>query len=373
MLTVVVRSIWARCTPLRVALTCNSAQGSGPDDSYLQPVASSSFEGKQGSSSLLPGSGEHDTCTWSSKPSAVGWAGDAVSPGLSTVGISPELARSPIRVRNNVKYDSPQQSTEVPRSSSPFYPMARQGTVGQVTSMSQSPNSKPYLDPSSASFGDTLEFPNNARGRSSEMSQFGGQRFSATGPADPGGRHLSSVLAGAMDGEDPNHLRRGRGLSNSRGVVPGADLLGTSVSSAGRSESLPPQQRANSTPPTYNPDQSPPNGGGFSSYTHVPTSIGGPQNAGLPAQGHGYPHGRYTDLSRETREAEIIAQFKQVSVEDENEPYPGRPRPPYPLIFSHPSNKFWHRELFVTVTVQRIPILSSGCACFAWVISVESG
>ncbi|KAF8245074.1 ARM repeat-containing protein [Wilcoxina mikolae CBS 423.85] len=309
-------------------------RGPASDDSYLQPVSSSAFEGKQGSSSLLPGSGEHDT--WNTKSSAM-WSGESTSPGLPNVGMNQDLSRSPVRMRNNAKYESPKQSTEIPRSSSPFYSMPRQTTVGRGTSINHSPNSKPYLDPSSASFGDPLDFQNsNNRGRPLEMGQFGGQRFAA--PNDTGGgRHLGS-LVGAIDSDEQNHLRRGRGLSNSRGIVPAADLLGTSVSSAGRSESLPPQQRANSTPPTYNPDQSPPpNGAGYPSYTHIPTAHGGAPVAGL-TQGPAYSQGRFTDLSRDTREAEMMAaQFKQITVEDDNEPYQGRQqRAPYPSFSQTP-------------------------------------
>jgi hypothetical protein len=44
-----------------------------------------------------------------------------------------------------------------------------------------------------------------------------------------------------------NPLRRGRGTSKSRGIVPAADFLGTSVACGGRSESLPPQQSGRNT------------------------------------------------------------------------------------------------------------------------------
>jgi len=211
--------------------------------------------------------------------------------------------------------------------------MPRQAAVGRGTTLTQSPGSKAYLDPSSASFGDALEFPNN-RGRPMEMGQFGGQRFGATNDAG-GGRHLGSMLAGAMESNEHGQLRRGRGLSNSRGIVPSADHLNT----PGRSESLPPQQRANSTPPTYNPDQSPPpNGAGYPSYTHIPTSHGGAQLGGHPLQGQPYSQGRYSDLSRETRDAEMIAQVRQLSVEDDSDLYQGaRQRPPHPAFSQTPT------------------------------------
>jgi mRNA-binding protein PUF3 len=244
-------------------------------------------------------------------------------PGVS---VGQDLGRSPVRLRTNAKYESPKQSTEVPRSTSPFYNIARPPAVGRGASLTQSPSNKAYLDPSTASFGDSLDFQ-NSRGRPMEMGQFGTQRFAGTGDMG-GGRHLGAMLAGAMETEEQGTLRRGRGLSNSRGIVPAAELLGTSVSSAGRSESLPPQQRANSTPP-YNPDQAPPtNGSGYPAYTHMPTSHGG--NVGLPIQAPLYPQGRYSDLNRETRDAEMLAQVRQLSVEDDsNELYQGRQRPAY--------------------------------------------
>ncbi|KAI5854756.1 armadillo-type protein [Tricharina praecox] len=294
-------------------------RGPGSDDSYPPPGASAgAFDGKQGSSALL----ENDTWNKSSM-----WSGEATSPGITNVAAA-DLSRSPVRMRTNPKYESPKQSTEIPRSSSPFYPMPRQAAVGRGTTLTQSPGSKGYLDPSSASFGDALDFQNN-RGRPMEMGQFGGQRFGGANNTG-GGRHLGSVLAGAMESDEHNQLRRGRGLSNSRGIVPSADHLNT----AGRSESLPPQQRANSTPPTYNPDQSPPpNGAGYPSYTHMPTSHGGAQLGGHPLQGQPYSQTRYPELSRETRNAEMIAQVSQLSVEDDGDLYQGaRQRPPYPAF-----------------------------------------
>jgi mRNA-binding protein PUF3 len=306
----------------------NKGAGPGSDDTLLQAAPTNTYEAKQGSSSLLPGSGEHDS--WNTKPSVMGWAGDSTSPGLATVGMSQQdLSRSPVRVRANQKYESPKQKTEIPRSSSPFYPVSMQGGVALDPSIVSSPQTR-SLDPSSVSsnFGGALEFQSGNRGRTLEMGQYGNQRFTGASPkCDPvNSRHLS-ILPNAIENDDPGHLRRGRGLSNSRGIVPAADLLGTSVSSAGRSESLPPQQRANSTPPTY-PDQSPPNGTGYPSYTHIPTGT-----PGAPQAPPTYPQGRYMDLSRETREAEMLAQFKHMSTEDENESYQGR-RPLYPS-FSH--------------------------------------
>lgn len=197
--------------------------------------------------------------------------------------------------------------------------------------MSQSPNNKSYLDPASAaSFGETLDFQNAARGRGLEMGQSFGDR-----------RHLGSVLAGAIEEEDPNHINRGRVVSNPRGVVPtGAEILGTSVSSASRSESLPPQQRANSTPPTYNQNQTPQDAGGYGAYTHVPTShpaSHGPIHPNIGA----YPaatQGRYTDLTRETRQAEMLAHFRQISVEEENDQFPERRRLPFTAFNNQPPN-----------------------------------
>lgn len=296
-----------------------AAQGTGSDDSYPPPGASSSaFDGKQGSSALL----ENDTWNKSSM-----WAGEATSPGIANT------TASPVRMRTNPKYESPKQSTDIPRSASPFYSMTRQAAVGRGTNLTQSPSSKGYLDPSSASFGDALEYSNN-RGRPMEMvGQFGGQaqRFGATND-NGNGRHLGSVLAGAMENEGHDHLRRGRGLSNSRGIVPSTDHLST----AGRSESLPPQQRANSTPPTYNPDQSPPsNGAGYPSYTHIPTAHSGAHLSSHPIQGQPYSQGRYSD-SRETRDAEMLAQVRQLSVEDDDLYQGAKPRPPYPAFSQTP-------------------------------------
>ncbi|KAH0609841.1 uncharacterized protein H6S33_012387 [Morchella sextelata] len=287
-----------------------------------------SLEGKQGSSSLLAGSGEHEP--WSNtKPTAVGWTGESTSPALSNVAISQDHSRSPARLRSQ-QYDSPQTSSEVPRTSSPYYSsIPRQAAVGQGPSMSQSPSSKSYLDPASAvSFGETLDFQNGGRGRGLEMGQGFGDR-----------RHLGSVL-GAIEDEDPNHTNRGRVVSNPRGVNTGAEILGTSVSSASRSESLPPQQRANSTPPTYNPNQTPQEAAGYGAYTHVPTSHPASHGPNHPNVGN-YPvgaQGRYTDLTRDTRQAEMLAQFRQVSVEDENDQFPDRRRLPFTGSFNQPQN-----------------------------------
>lgn len=290
-------------------------------------IEAGSFEVKQGSSSLLAGSGEHDA--WNTKPSTVGWSGESTSPALSSVAVNQDHSRSPARLRNQ-QYESPQTSSEIPRSSSPYYSIPRQGTVGQVSSMSQSPNNKSYLDPASAaSFGETLDFQNAGRGRGLEM----GQTFG-------GGRHLSSVLAGAIEDEDPNHINRGRVVSNPRGVIPtGAEIIGTSVSSASRSESLPPQQRANSTPPTYNPNQASQDTAGYGAYTHVPTSH--PASHGPNPNVGTYPaaaQGRYTDLTRETRQAEMLAHFRQISVEDENDQFPGGRRLPFTTFNQSPNN-----------------------------------
>lgn len=187
--------------------------------------------------------------------------------------------------------------------------------------MSQSPGSKSYLDPASAaSFAETLDFQNAGRGRGLDMGQGFGDR-----------RHLGSVLAGAIEDEDPNHIGRGRVVSNPRGVLTGTENLGTSVSSASRSESLPPQQRANSTPPTYNPNQIPQDAAGYGAYTHVPTSHPASHGPIHPNIGT-YPaatQGRYTDLTRETRQAEMLAHFRQVSVEEENDQFPERRRLPF--------------------------------------------
>lgn len=284
----------------------NAERRGAAAEEYLQPIASAStFEGKQGSSALLQGSGEHDT--WSSKSSAL-WSGDAPSPGLSSISVSQDIGRSPVRLRTNTKYESPKQSTEVPRSTSPFYRVGRGAPIA----------------PSAAGFE-----VQNSRGRPMEMGQLGSQRFPAAGDntVTAGSRHLSAVLSG-MD-NDEQSLRRGRGISNSRGIVPAAD-----VSSVGRSESLPPQQRPNSTPPSHNPDQSPPpNGSGYPAYTHIPTSHAG--NAIL--QGAIYPQGRYADPSRDTREAEMLARHLPAE-DDGNELYQGRQRPTYPYSQTPPLN-----------------------------------
>lgn len=302
-----------------------------------------SLEGKQGSSSLLAGSGEHDA--WSTKPSAVGWSGESTSPALSSVAINQDHSRSPARLRSQ-QYESPQTSSEVPRTSSPYYAIPRQTAVGQGPSMSQSPNNKSYLDPASAaSFGETLDFQGGGRGRGLEIGQNFGDR-----------RHLGSVLAGAIEDEDPNHINRGRVVSNPRGVGPaGAEILGTSVSSASRSESLPPQQRANSTPPTYNPNQSPQDSAGYGAYTHVPTSHPASHGPTHPSVGT-YPtvaQGRYTDLTRETRQAEILAQFRQVSVEDENEQFPERRRLPFTGGFNQSLNSYPSQPSFAEYPYQQ--------------------
>lgn len=199
--------------------------------------------------------------------------------------------------------------------------MARQGAVGHPPNLSQSPGNKGYLDPASAnSFGEALDFQTNARGRPLEIGSFGAQRFasSAVGGSADGNdrRHLDAILGTAIDPDDASHLRRGRGLSNSRGLAPpGAEMLGASV----RSESLPPQHRASSSPPIY-ANQSPPDGTGFASYTHVPTSNPG-SYAAHPTQGR-------FDLSRETREAELTAKLKQMTVDEEDQ-FGGRQRLPY--------------------------------------------
>lgn len=296
--------------------------------SFFFSIETGSFELKQGSSSLLAGSGEHDA--WNTKPSAVGWSGESTSPALSNVVANQDHSRSPARLRNQ-QYESPQTSSEIPRSSSPYYSIPRQGAVGQVSSMSQSPNNKSYLDPASAaSFGETLDFQNAGRGRGLEM----GQGFG-------GGRHLSSVLAGAIEDEDPNHINRGRVVSNPRGVVPtGAEIIGTSVSSASRSESLPPQQRANSTPPTYNPNQTSQDAAGYGAYTHVPTSHPVSHGPTHPSVGtyQAAAQGRYTDLTRETRQAEMLAHFRQISVEEENDQFPERRRLPFTTFSNQSSN-----------------------------------
>lgn len=176
--------------------------------------------------------------------------------------------------------------------------------------MSQSPSSKSYLDPGSAASFD-LGFTDPSRGRPVEIGQgFGAPRFPGSSTSTDTGdrRHLGPVLGGKED-EDP-YMGRGRVVSNPRG----AEILG-----AARSESLPPQQRANSTPPTYNPNQSPPDGG-YGAYTHIPTSHPAPH---APGPGS-YPgvHSRYPDLSRETREAEMLAQLRHISVEDNDERFP---------------------------------------------------
>jgi mRNA-binding protein PUF3 len=197
--------------------------------------------------------------------------------------------------------------------------------------MNQSPNSKSYLDPSSAAGFDSLDFANGSRGRSLEVAQgFTNSRFpGASTPNDTGDRrHFGAVLVGAIEGEDAaSHAARGRVVSNPRGVVPpNTEMPGNSVSSAGRSESLPPQQRANSTPPTYDPGRTPSEAtGGYGAYTHVPTS-----HPNSHAHNPSYPvPGRYTDLSRDTRDAEMLAQFRQISVEDETDQFPERRRAPY--------------------------------------------
>jgi mRNA-binding protein PUF3 len=299
------------------------------DEPYL---ASSNFEGKQGSSSLLPGSGEHNG--WSSKSSAVGWSGESTSPALSNVTLNQDLANSPARIRNNTKYESPKQTADMPRSSSPFYSIQRQGVVGHGPSLSQSPNNKPYLDPSSAAaFGEPLV--QNNRGRALEIAQqFGGQRFAAplTNLPDTEDRRIPSVLANSVENEDPNHLRRGRGLSNSRGI--GAELLGANLSPAGRSESLPPQQRANSTPPIHNPNQSPPDIAGYPSYTHMPTSMPGTQPG---VHGPSFSAGRYNDLGSQTREVEKLAKsLNQTGLEEEEHYGTSRQRAPYPSFSQTP-------------------------------------
>ncbi|KAG0641711.1 armadillo-type protein [Tuber brumale] len=261
---------------------------------------------RRGSSSLLAGSGGHDT--WNTKSSAVGWSGESTSPALANAPVNQDLSRSPVRLR---QYESPQSNSEIPRSSSPFYPIPRQSAVGQAPSMSHSPNSKPYLDPASAAGFESMDFPNGPRGRPAEIGQgFGGPRFpgASTSTDTSDRRHL--VLAGIEDEDPATQMARGRVVSNPRG--PGAEMLGSSVSSAGRSESLPPQQRANSTPPTYNPNQSPSDAvGGYGAYTHVSSSH--PASHAPNAGSYPVAPGRFADLSRDTREAEMLAHLRQIS------------------------------------------------------------
>lgn len=239
------------------------------------------------------------------------------------MNLNQDLSRSPVRIRSNGKYESPKQPTDVPRSTSPFYPMSRQGAVGQ------SPNGKPLYEASGNTFGEPLPNTTN-RGRPLEIGQFSStQRFgAAVAQGDVADRRHLSTTSGGLD-SDEQHLRRGRGLSGSRGV--GSDLLGPS--SAGRSESLPPQQRPTSTPPT-NPDIAlGPTNGAFSAYTHLPISHPVGQTAIQPTSSYQpVVGGRFGDLSRDTREAEVLAQLKQISVEENNEGvFTGRQnRAPYP-------------------------------------------
>ncbi|KAL7274372.1 mRNA binding protein puf3 [Rhizina undulata] len=332
----------------------NERKVPGSDD-YLLP-SSGSFDGKQGSSSLLAGSGEHDK--WNSKHSGV-WPAESTSPGLANVSLNQD-SRTPVRLRNSQPYEPARTTAEIPRSSSPYYPMPRQAAVGQGSSLSQSPNSNPYLDAASA-FGDPIDFPNGARSRGLEIGQPFGNRYAANAAASVDStddrRNLSSVLVGSIEDEDPNLLGRGRVVSNPRGIGPsGPEMLGTSVSSAGRSESLPPQQRANSTPPAYNPNQPSPDGPGFPSYIHVSAAHQPPLpgvNSSLPVTYTSAAHGRYNDLSRETREVEMLVQFRHLAVEDDNDqhnsdrgrraPYQTFSPPPPAgsgIINYHPQNSF---------------------------------
>jgi len=261
----------------------------------------------------LAGSGEHDT--WNTKSPAVRWSGESASPALPNVPINQDLSRSPVRLR---QYESPQSNSEIPRSSSPFYTMPRQSAVGRGPSLSQSPNNnKPFLDPASAAGFESMDFPNGPRGRPVEIGQgFGSPRFPGTSTSTDTSDRRHLVLP-AIDDEDPaSQMARGRVVSNPRG--PGAEAFGSSVSSAGRSESLPPQQRANSTPPTYNPNQSPPDAvGGYGAYTHVPTSH--PASHTPNAGSYPVAPGRFPDLSRDTREAEMLAHLRQISVDDDHD------------------------------------------------------
>lgn len=225
----------------------------------------------EGSSSLLPGSGEHkdsnnNATTWSSASKT--WASTE----------NPDLSRSPVRVRVN------SQSSDMPRSTSPYN--YRPGGLGNP-SLNTSPGSEGYLDPATAnaSIGEALDFQN--RGRTSGGNRFGG----------------SSILGNGVVDDDAE-LRRGRGLSGSRIIGP-SDL---------RSESLPPQARATSSPPTRNDGSgSPPRHPG---YTHIPTShpsaaMSHQQQSNMLGYGSSM-QGLYGD----TREAELFAQIQRMSVDD---------------------------------------------------------
>ncbi|TGZ80989.1 ARM repeat-containing protein [Ascodesmis nigricans] len=261
----------------------------------------------EGSSSLLPGSGEHES--WSSAQKQWGAAEQQTSPGRTTaaVGLSPQdLARSPARMRAAVTT----QAKDVPRSSSPYYQLQR-GTASHNTS----PNGKTYLDAATANLngniGEKLDF--QTRGRAAgDVGQFGhSQRLSGSG--------FGPVLGNGVGEDAQADQMRGRGLSNSRNIVPAAELFGAQAVS--RSESLPPQGRGSSSPP-HSIEHSPQNGSGFPSYTHIPSqNTLGSSSGQLPMTG--FPNsiqqpGRYGDLSRETREAEqlLASQFEQMGVDD---------------------------------------------------------
>ncbi|CCX11383.1 Similar to Pumilio homolog 1; acc. no. Q9ZW07 [Pyronema omphalodes CBS 100304] len=287
-------------------------RSAGSDDAF-QTAASDAFQNKQGSLAMISGSGEHDT--WNSAKSSSMWPGESTSPGLPNVNVTQDMSRSPARMRTSSKFESPKQSLENPRSASPFYSVQRQPVGRGTPTNHSSPNNRQYLESASISFGDVLDFQPGRQ----DMGQFGGGRFA---PNDTGGGRQMGfpTFGGSLENEDPNFLRRGRGLSNSRGI-PAAELLGTNVPSAGRSESLPPQQRATSTPPTYPVEQSPPHNGSSYSYTSIPNPHAF-QNFVIPGQALNFQgYGGVREA------AELAARLEQMNM---SEYRPQRsPHPPY--------------------------------------------